>query len=53
MLWSTLPAVPVLTVLGEAETQVYKITKQVSWLKKVTPSLETFFHLFDFDHFGS
>lgn len=34
---------------GDVETQLYKITNQAAWLKKVTPSTWTFFDLLDFD----
>ena len=37
---------------GEVETQLYKITEQVSWLKKVTTSMGSFFDLTDFDQLG-
>lgn len=44
---------PELALLGETESQLHKITKQATWLKKTTCSLGSFFHLFHFDCFGS
>ena len=38
---------------GEAETQLHKINKQATWLKTVTPSMESFFDLFGVDWFES
>ena len=37
----------------EIETQLYKVTEQSTWLKKVTTSAESFFDFFDFDWFES
>ena len=37
---------------GKAETQLHKITEQATWLKKVTPSMGSFFDLFDLSRFG-
>ena len=38
---------------GKIETQLHKITKQASCLKKVTYLIESFFDLLDSDWFGS
>lgn len=48
MLWPTPPAVPGLTS-ADVEIQLYKITKQAAWLKKMTSSTWNSFDLFDFD----
>lgn len=42
-----------ITTSEEAETQLCKITKKATWCKKVTPSMESFFDLIDFDWFES
>lgn len=38
---------------GEVETQLHKITEKATWLKKVTPSVDSFLDSFDFYWFGS
>ena len=38
---------------GAVETQSHKVTEQVTWFKKVTPSTGSAFDFFDFDWFGS
>lgn len=44
---------PCVVTFGEAETPLYKITEQASWLKKVTCTKGSSFDLFDCDWFGS
>ena len=36
---------------GELGTQLCKIIDQDFWLKKMTPTMGSFFHLFDYDWF--
>ena len=49
MLWPTSPATAGLILQEKVETQLHKITEQITWLKKVPPSMGSFFDLFDFD----
>lgn len=50
-LWLT--PLAALDTSGEAEKELHKIKEQTSWAKKVTPSVGSFFDLFESDWFGS
>ena len=50
MLWPPPPATPGLALLEKLKlSQLCKITEKDTWPKKMIPSMEPFFDLFDFD----
>ena len=41
-----------INILEKVEAHLHKINEQDTWLKKVAPSMASFFDLFGFDWFG-
>ena len=53
MLWPTPPAAPGLTLLGKLKLNYIRSLQKPLGFKKVTPSVGSFFDIFDFDWFES
>lgn len=52
MPWATAPAAPGLTALGKLKLNYIRLLSKLVGFEKVTPSVRSFFDLFDFNWFG-